>query len=116
MRPQIDELSQLRKDTLRKMARDEGLTVIGNKKGRIAQNLTRHRMLGRGSTMKRLTEDIANEELKSQGIEGAFNDNFRRYLSKGVDEGKIVTIEEYLSNKGVQKLNFRVIAHACSNV
>jgi len=95
VRPQIDGLRQLRKDELKRLAREEGLEVIGSKKDRIAQNIARHRVFGRRNAMRNIVEDIAGEEYKAVEKEGAFNGNFRRFKSKGV-EGMIVNIEEYL--------------------
>ena len=96
VRPQIDELSQMKRDELRRLAKKEGLNVIGSKKERMTQNLARHRILGRHRTMKDIIEDIANEEYKPQEIKGAFKRNFMRFRSKGIEEEKIVSIEQYL--------------------
>jgi len=45
VKPHIDELSKLRRDELRRLAKEEGLKVIGVKKHRIASNIARHRVL-----------------------------------------------------------------------
>ena len=96
VKPQVDMLSQLRKDELKRMARDEGLQIIGSRKGRIAENIARHRVHRKQKTMKDIVEDIANQEFKPQRIEGAFDGNYLRFRSEGVEEDRIVTIEEYL--------------------
>ena len=47
--------------------------------------------------MRDIIEDVANEELKPYNIEGAFNGNFIRFRSEGIEEDKpLVTIEQYL--------------------
>ena len=55
--------------------------------------------------MKGIVEDVASEELKPREITGAFNENFIRFRSEGVEEGKIVSIEQYLDRaKPVEKV------------
>ena len=98
VKPHIAELSNMTKNDLKRLAKDEGLTVIGGRKDRIAQNIAKHRVFNvRGSTMKNLIEDIANEEFKPKSIEGAFNGNYMRFRSEGIKESEdLVTIEQYL--------------------
>ena len=97
VKPQIDDLSRLGKGDLKRLAREEGLEVVGSRKDRIAQNIVRHRVFGRRNALKDVLEDVVNEEFKPVSIEGAFEGNFIRFRSEGVEEDKpLVSIEQYM--------------------
>ena len=97
VKPLSDNLSQLKKEDLKRLAQEGGLKVVGNRKDRIAQNIARHRVFGRRNALKDVLEDVANEEFKPVSIEGAFEGNFICFRSEGVEEGKpLVSIDQYL--------------------
>ena len=52
VQPQIKDLSSLRKSELVKLAKKEGLKIVGGKKARIAQNIAINRVSSRISSMK----------------------------------------------------------------
>lgn len=71
--------------------------MVGGGKDRIAQNIARHRVFGRRNALKDMLEDVMSEEFKPVSIEGAFEGNFIRFRSEGVEEDKpLVSIEQYL--------------------
>ena len=97
VKPQFDDLSQLRKKDLKRLVQEEGLKVVGSRKDRIAQNIAKHRAFGRRNALKGVLEDVVNEEFKPVGVEGAFEGNFIRFRSEGVAEDKpLVSIDQYL--------------------
>ena len=63
VKPQVDMLSQLKKEELKRLAREEGLTTIGNK-SRIAQNITHHQVYRKNRPLLDVLEDVINDELK----------------------------------------------------
>ena len=85
VKPLSDNLSQLKKEDLKRLAQEGGLKVDGNRKDRIAQNIARHRVFGRRNALRDVLEDVANEEFKPVSIEGAFEGNFIRFRSEGVE-------------------------------
>ena len=93
IKPQIEGLRKLRKGDLRQLARASNVPIIGGKKDRIAHNIATHRTRG----LRGIMEDIVGEEYKAREEQGAFGGNFRKFRSKGVDEGKTMTIDEYLA-------------------
>ena len=97
VKPQSDDLSRLRKEDLKILAQKEGLKVVGSRKDRIARNIVRHCVFGRRNALKNILEDVANEEFKPVSIDGAFEGNFIRFRSEGVEEDKpLVSIEQYM--------------------
>ena len=104
IQPHIADLSKLTKAELVDRARAEGLKVIGGKKARIAQNIALNRVSKR--PLKRIVEDVANanvvdlalsKRFEPREIEGAFDGNFVRFRSKGVEEYQgVVSVEQYL--------------------
>ena len=106
VQPQIKDLSSLRKSELVKLAKKEGLKVIGGKKARIAQNIAVNRVSNRIGSMQRIVEDVANSEVvelslskrfRPEEIEGAFDGGYVRLRSKGVEEHQgVVSVEEYI--------------------
>ena len=71
--------------------------MVGSRKNRIAQNIARHRVFGRRNALKNILEDVVNEEFKPVSIDGAFEGNFIRFRSEGIEEDKsLVSIEQYL--------------------
>ena len=106
VKPHVNQLSQLKKDDLKLLAKREVLKVIGSRKDRIAQNIARHRVLGRLNTMKSIIEDVASKEVfeeplnkgyKPKEVEGAFDENLVRFRSKGIEENRsLVIIKQYL--------------------
>jgi len=106
IQPHIADLSRLTRTELVNRARAEGLKVIGGKKARIAQNIALNRISKRAGPLKRIVEDVANADVvevnMSKGyapkeIKGAFDGNFVRFRSKGVEENRrMVSVEQYL--------------------
>ena len=96
VKPLSDNLSQLKKEDLKRLAQEGGLKVVGNRKDRIAQNIARHRVFGRRNALRDVLEDVANEEFKPVSIEGAFEGNFIRFRSEGVEEDKPLVPIDYL--------------------
>ena len=92
VKPRIAELQGLTKKEIRTHAKQAGVKVIGGRKDRMMANLARHQV-GR---LKSIIEDVACEEYKPLEIKGAFNGGYKRYRSKGVDSGAIVSVEGYL--------------------
>ena len=106
VQPQIKDLSKLRKSELVRLAKKEGLKVIGGKKARIAQNIATNRVSNRIGSMQRIVEDVANSEVvelalakrfRPEEIEGAFDGGYVRFRSKGVEKHQgVVSIKEYI--------------------
>ena len=104
IKPHINDLSKLTRSELVRLARKEGLKVIGGKKTRVAQNIAINRVSSR--PLKKLVEDVANSEVvevamskrfKPEEIEGAFNGGYVRFRSKGVEEHQgMLSVEQYL--------------------
>ncbi len=102
VQPQIKDLSKLKKSELVKLAKKEGLKVIGGRKARIAQNIAANRI----GLMQRIVEDVANSEVvelalskrfRPEEIEGAFDGGYVRFRSKGVEEHQgVVSVKEYI--------------------
>ena len=65
VQPQVKDLSSLRKSELVRLAKKEGLKIVGGKKARIAQaqNIAMNRVSSRVGSMKRIVEDVANSEV-----------------------------------------------------
>ena len=65
VKPRIKYLSSLRKSELVRLAKKEGMKIVGGKKARIAQaqNIAMNRVSNRLGSMKRIVEDVANSEV-----------------------------------------------------
>ena len=102
VQPQIKDLSSLRKSELVKLAKKEGLKVIGGKKARIAQNIAVNRVSNRIGSMQRIVEDVANSEVVELTLSKRFrpeeiDGGYVRLRSKGVEEHQgVVSVEEYI--------------------
>lgn len=103
---QIEDLSRLTKAELVRIVPAEGLKVIGGKKASIAHNIVLSRVSSRVGAMQHIVENVANAEVieiamterfRPQEIEGAFDGNFVRFKSRGVEEDRLmVSVEQYL--------------------